>query len=280
MRLLSVALLTLVLSTAAITQSLPVFEVASVKANGSGVPLFMLPILQPNGRVRATNVALHDLIRIAYDLQDNQIEMSSPLEKAGFDIDAGNAETPEQAVLMLRSLLADRFKLQFHRETRSLPVYNLVRVSGSRLGPELRASGPACAPIKPPAGQGGPPPPPPPAAGARGRPLGSNRMFADCLTMIHPAGMSARSMDMEALATAISRSIGRPVINRTGLTGKFDVDLNYAPDLGGPPGAPPPVSNAPALPTALQEQLGLKLESGRAPIEVLVIDSVQAPTDN
>ena len=94
-------------------------------------------------------------------------------------------------------------------------------------------------------------------------------------------GMSSRAVTMDALASMLAYGVGRPVVNETGLAGEFDVDLSYAPDLGaGAAPTAPPATTAPSLFTALEEQLGLKLESARGPIDVVVIDRVERPAEN
>jgi uncharacterized protein (TIGR03435 family) len=141
----------------------PAFEVASVKANRGGSPMRAYPTIQPGGRVFAINLPLRDLIRVAYGLDENQLIISSPLADALFDVEArADANvTNEQAVRMLRALLADRFALKAHTETRRLPVYGLVRVNATSVGPRIKPSGPECAPISFPAADGGTAPPPP-----------------------------------------------------------------------------------------------------------------------
>src|SRR5688500_12628733 len=212
------------------------FEIVSVKANRSGAPFRMGPVLQPGGRVIATNLSLRDLIRAAYGLEDNQL-VGGPawIDSDRFDVEArGPAEmTRERGQSMLRELLADRFKLVTHPETRQLPIYRLVMARRDRSpGPQLKASGPECAPIAPPAGI--PPPPPPPAGpGGGGTPLTAARgLPRRCGTMMHPGGMSSRAVTMDALASMLAYSVERPIVNETGLAGEFDVDLTYSPDLG------------------------------------------------
>ena len=261
------------------------FEVASIKANRTGAPFRMGPVMQPGGRVVATNLTLRDLIRAAYGIEDNQL-VGDPgwVDAAQFDVEArGPADmTREQGQAMLRELLADRFKLVTHPETRQLPIYRLVMARRDRSpGPQLKASGPECAPIVPPAGI--PPPPPPPAGpGGGGTPLTAARgLPRRCGTMMHPGGMSSRAVTMDALASMLAYSVERPIVNETGLAGEFDVDLTYSPDLGAAASpTAPPASNAPSLFTALEEQLGLKLESARGPVYVVVIDRVERPAEN
>ena len=183
---------------------------------------------------------------------------------------------------MLRELLADRFKLATHPETRQLPIYRLVMARRDRMpGSQLKASGPECAPIVPPAGVPLPPPPPP-GPGGGGTPLTVARgLPRRCGTMMHPGGMSSRGVTMDGLASMLAYGVERPIVNETGLAGEFDVDLTYAPDLGAavsPTAAP--ASSAPSLFTALEEQLGLKLESARGPVSVLVVDRAERPAEN
>ena len=281
MRTATIAVLLLSISAAAQSQSpaAAAFDVASVKPNRSGQPMRLGPTLQPGGRVFAVNLPLEELIRAAYELRQNELIIDSPLSERTFDIEARASGTVEanQARAMLRTLLVDRFALKAHREARELPIYSLVRVTSGRLGPQMRQSGPQCAPLKLPEGQGAPPPPPPPPPGAAGTALRSRRAFAKCPTMFYHAGASARSIDMDAFAETLAVFVGRPVINKTGLSGDYDLDLIYTPEDGPPVAA---AAEAPSLPTALQEQLGLKLEGGRAPVEVLVVDRVEAPTEN
>ena len=290
MRFAIVLLVTLLAPYLSAQGPAPRFEVVSVRVNTSNPPMEVLPTLQRGGRVFAINFPLRDLIRVAYDLQDNQVITSSPLADARFDLEAraGANASRDQAVAMLRTLLTERFKLQTHAETRELPVYTLLRVSRDRLGPRLKPSPPECASLTFPTGPDLPPPPPPPPAAA-GTPLLNNRALARCPAMFFSGGMSARAMDMPALSMALERIVRRPVNDKTGLQGEFDFDLTYTDALDTPviadsPGGPPPRGPAgqggPGLFAALREQLGLRLEGGRAAVNVLVVDHVQSPTDN
>ena len=296
------ALATLLAATVFAQGPAPKFEVVSVRANTANPPMIMLPTLQPGGRVVAVNLPLRELIRVAYGLRENQVIIDSALSNASFDLEAraGAAATGEQATMMLRTLLAERFGFKEHRETRQLPVYRLERLSADRLGPKLRTSGKECAQLEFPAGPGAPPPPPPPPPSLAGTPLGPTEHWAECPSMFFPGGWSLRSMSMPALAVALERIVRRAVVDRTGLPGVFDIDLTYTPEafevpfpgaassgvVGGPANGPAP-SSAPAgqqagtaLFTALRDQLGLRLESDRAPVDVLVVDRVQPPTEN
>ena len=262
------------------------FEAASVKPNKSGSGQVSVGI-QPGGRFNAVNVPLRLLIRNAYQLQDFQLvggpgwmttDRFDIIAKAEGDPPPTPPGTPGPFQIMLRNLMADRFKLKVHRETREMPVYALMLVrSDGRLGPKLRPSTTDCAAI---------------AAAARGRggapqiPQAGERPL--CGMRTGPGNMSGGGFPLSQLATALSPFAQRVVIDRTGLTGNFDLDLTWTPDQipqappgGLPPGIPPPPPvdpNGPSLFTAVQEQLGLKLESIRGPVEVLVIDSVEQPT--
>jgi bla regulator protein blaR1 len=260
----------------------PKFEVASVRENTSGEGKVMFGI-QPGGRFTTVNFPLWDLIRQAYGLQRSQL-VGGPdwMETARFDITAkAEGEIPRTALggppgplqLMMQDLLRERFKLAAHRETREQPIYELklARTDG-KLGSGLRVSTTDCAAMF---GRGrvGPPP--------RGMAAGER---PPCGMRIGPGQLTAGGMPISQLILPLSQFIERLIVDRTGLTGNFDIDLTWTPDRlpqgTPPPGAPPPSidPNGPSLFTAVQEQLGLKLESERAPVEVLVIDHVERPT--
>lgn len=272
----------------------PSFEVASVKPNKSGDQRVMLGI-QPGGRFTATNVPLRMLIRNAYQLQDFQLvggpgwltsDRFDVLAKADGDLPftpLGGPPGPVQ--FMLKNLLAERFKLAVHRETRDLPIYALVLArSDGKTGPQLRPATVDCTTRFAGRGRDGAPPAPPqpgpPAPGAR----------PQCGMRIGPGQLSGGGFPVSQLASMLSGFVQRVVVDRTGLTGNFDIDLTWTPDQlpqgtqgPPPPGAPPlpPIDpNGPSIYTALQEQLGLKLDSAKGPVEVLVIDRVEPPTED
>lgn len=278
--------------------STPTFEVASVRANRSGAPLQILPTLQPGGRVFAINLPLREFIQAAHGLRDNQLLLASPLAEARFDLEAraGGGATAEQAAAMLRALLIERFSLKTHGETRQLPVYTLARVNATRLGAQIKPSGPDCAPLTIPSGPAAPPPPPPPPPSMAGLRLGPREDGASCPSMFFPGTWSMRSMSMRAFVRALERLVRRAVVDGTGLTGEFDLDLTYTPEsfevpfagnvlggtVGGPEGFGPgaPQRTGPSVFTALRDQLGLRLDAGRAPVDVLVVDDVRQPKEN
>ena len=239
----------------------PRFDVASIKPNNSGSDNDFRN-LGANGRMVFENYPLRRLIIAAYDIQAFQL-IGGPawINNERFDVEARAAATTPlpQMHLMLRSLLADRFKLVVRQEKRELPVYALVKArSDGGLGPRMKAAAVDCGPTG--RGRGAPAPGSPP-----GLPAG-------CRALITPSGVNFEGQTIAELARVLGMAVRQTVIDRTGLVGGFDLQLSFAPDTA--PAADP---NLPSLFTALQEQLGLKLESTRAPMEVVVIDSAERP---
>jgi uncharacterized protein (TIGR03435 family) len=243
-----------------VSAQMPAFEEASVRPNATG--RLDAEIGTPGGdRFTATNATLLDLIGFAYGVEHARL-LGGPdwIGVDRFDI-AAKAERPYPAwsgsgppvplLLMVRSLLADRFGLVVHQETGELPAYALfVARDDRKFGPEIRPSKLTCddsvrAGIAP-----------APTGGADSR----------CNTLISAGHLVVRGRRMTQFATVLSSVVGRVVIDRTQLPGAFDFGLTWTPDP----------SNR-ALVPALQEQLGLTLESTRAPLEVLVIDRVEHP---
>jgi uncharacterized protein (TIGR03435 family) len=251
-------------------QAGPSFEVGTIKRNTSGSEAAR--VSGQAGRVTITNNPLRNIIRNAWGLQGFQI-VGGPewINTDRWDIVAkaeGNPRGPEM-LTMLQRLLADRFKLVTHRETRDMPIYALVLAKPDHtLGPELHASSTDCEKEMT-------------AAIARGGgPQRDGKVLCGMRTLNGHLEMNA--VPMPNLARNLSPIAGRSVVDKTGLTGGFDADLTWTPDasLGGPPEAPSPASDGPSLFTAIQEQLGLKLDAQRGPVEVLVIDSVEWPTED
>jgi uncharacterized protein (TIGR03435 family) len=225
------------------------------------------------------NQTVSDLIRTAYAVNDNQVTGGPGwIRSTAFDLDArGPADmSADTARAMLRELLADRFSLAVHREQRQLPIYALTLAArDGRPGPQLRPSAAQCAPMTPPKGL---PPPPPPPGTMDTVSLMVAPTLRRCPSMFMTGHVSARAVSLDVLAMELTQLTGRPVVNRTGLSGEFDIDLSYAPDLNAAP--PPGTATAPELTTAVREQLGMRLDPGRGPVEVLVIDRVMMATDN
>ncbi|HEY7188269.1 MAG TPA: TIGR03435 family protein [Vicinamibacterales bacterium] len=257
------------------------FEVASVKPNNSGDGRVMLA-MPPTGRITATNVPARLLLQQAYQVQPFQI-IGAPnwTTSDRFDIvaKAPDGTAPELYRPMMRNLLADRFKLKAHMETREMPLYALVlaRTDG-KLGPSLTSAKADCEALARGRRAGGPPPAPP----QPGEPM-------QCGMMVGIGNMNAGGIAMADLARSLAGFVNRTVVDKTGLNGRYDFQLTYTPEGRGLPGLPagaPPVGveapaadpNGASLFTALQEQLGLKLDSQKGPVEVLVIDSIEQPT--
>jgi uncharacterized protein (TIGR03435 family) len=253
----------------------PSFEAASVKTNTSNSPLVRLSM--PTGRLSGVNVTLRMLIRNTFQLPDFRM-IGGPgwMDSDRFDIEAtaGTSVGFDQVRAMERTLLEERFHLKTHIETRELPIYVLsVARRDGKLGDQIKTSGAECQPMKPPAGAP-PPPPPPPGPTAAGTP--------QCPSMLAPGYVSGRKITIARLVTVLWLFVGRQIVDKTNLAGDFDLDLRWLPDQAPPNDvrAPTTDATAPSLFTAIQEQLGLKLESSRGPVEVLVIDGVEKPTQD
>jgi len=210
-------------------QTPPAFDAASVKAT---VPP---PGVTSMSRYGEYIGSLKSLIKTAYGLEDYQ--MAGGPKWIDDDIySVVDKPVGPEASLMLRTLLAERFKLAVHSETRQLPVYTLVFAKG---GPRLeKATEPG--------------------------------------TTSPGGGMIRGTMEMSLLASYLSSITGRRVIDQTGLTGPYTFSLKWTPDDRPATGD----TSAPSLVTAIQEQLGLKLESTKGPVEILVIDHAEKPTEN
>jgi len=258
----------------------PQFEVASIKPAGSRGLATIRPL---PGRLTA-NAPLRVLVQTAYQLQPFQV-VGGPewIGSEQYEVDAKAAGNPERAqlFLMLQSLLEERFQLQAHRESRELPMYALVAARGGlKLAPP-RAGG--CL-------EDTEPLPPLPEPGARMQPPGqSPTPAARCGGLglsLEAAGARLRGgkVPMAELARVLSRVLGRTVTDRTGFSATFDVDLAFLPDEM-TPGLPPPPPGAipsdasPSIFSAVQ-QLGLRLESTKGPVEVLIVDRVERPSAN
>jgi uncharacterized protein (TIGR03435 family) len=275
----------------------PHFEVASIRATdisaftaggGGKVPPIGVRTL-PNG-MNATLATVRMLILSAYQLRDYQL-VGGPgwLDSDRFDISARAAGevTPEVARRMLKSLLHDRFMLRVHTETRQADRHALVlaRADG-RLGPGLKRTSAECEATLEARKKGGAPPSGPPNFELiRTQTVCGMSMMGSSAS--GAANYSMGGVALDRLVNQISGEVGGPVVDRTGLSGLFDVLLEYASQRRQLQAAPP--VNAPDLtkdvapPTlrdALKEQLGLELQSEKGPLEVLVVDSVERPSAN
>ena len=240
----------------------PQFEVASIKPNHSGDGRMGIS-MEPGGRFVATNVPVKTLITMAYDLKDNQVSgLPGWANSDRFDITAKPESVSafnncEQSG-MLQAMQTDRFKLTFHKETRELPIYALVVAKG---GVKMEVSkgnanfdDDAKAKSTPMPGRGG------------GQ--GIRRMRGE---------INGANVTVDMLVDQLSNIVGRSVADKTGLTGSYDFVLKYTPDSAEAPAADSP---NPSIFVAVQEQLGLKLESQKDPVDLYIIDRVEKPSEN
>ncbi len=286
-------------ATAASTAALPAFEVVSIKPHkDEGMMMRIGMSATPDG-FQADGLPLQMLVRQSLGLSDDRI-VNEPdwTRSARFDINAKVApeDAPrlkalsmqERSVMML-PILEDRFGLKYHHETRVLQVYTLVVAKG---GPKLKES-------SLPDSGASPLPPPPVPPGASGAPGGAGAIgpAGGPRTLMHMStqGMTleARGTSMASLAQLISQQISATVVDKTGLTGKYDFTLAFMPDNfmvngqmmrppggGTPDGAQSQEPVGPSIFTAVQEQLGLKLIAEKEPVDVVVIDQIAQPTAN
>jgi len=294
----------LITATLAFSQAKPEFEVASVKPSAppAGRGPFVVgsrggPGTPDPSRVTYINLGLKGLLTTAYAVQPYQVIGPDWLDIERFDIAATIPEgaTKDDVKLMLQNLLAERFHLTLHHESRELPLYELtVAKNGPKMKPSVEDPNPAPEQRVPlPTGKDGLPQLQP---GRRGM-----------MMMSRPGGahMAANLQTLAMFAQILSSQLRSPVVDKTGLTGTYDFVLDFTLDrfqgfdgLGGPPppppppaagasaapGAPlaaPPQDEAPSIFVALQEQLGLRLEKKKGPVDVLVIDHAdKVPTEN
>jgi uncharacterized protein (TIGR03435 family) len=239
----------------AYAQAPPSFEVASIKSSNSADRRPMYHV--SGGRFAAANVTVKSLIETAYGIKDFQISggpgwMGSDL----FDINA-EAESPvhmDQFATMLQSLLAERFHLIVRRETRQMPVYALVV---AKTGPKVKGADQSAPPV----------------------------------FKIRRGLLVAPKASTAELAFQLSNFLGQSVLDKTQLTGKYNLRLEWVPDenqvamfsaMGVPEGNGAPAADwpGPSLFTAIEEQLGLKLESQKGPVEILTVERIEKPSEN
>ncbi len=266
----------------------PAFEVASVKpAAPQPQGRMMVRMGGDAGRVDYSNVSLKDVLARAYGVKRYQINGPGWLESERYDITAKvpDGVNPDQVPAMLQVLLAERFKMAAHKETKEQSVYALIPGKG---GPKLTKSEIETKPdAKPPVGPDGRPMP----RGGRGM-----IMMQVGAPASSTAQMKAIGITMAAFSDMLSNMLDRPVVDQTGIQGNYDITLDVSmEDLGGlrkmpgpPPGAGGPgMEHAPAegggaasIFTSIQT-LGLKLDARKAPIEYVVVDSAEkVPTEN
>jgi uncharacterized protein (TIGR03435 family) len=242
------------------------FEVASVKPNTSGSRRSSTRTLSAGRRFVANNITVRQLILEAYNLRDLQLTGGPAwIDSDHFDIDASAPEdaSPDQVPAMVRGLLADRFKLLVHTEAKEQPVYALVPVrADKKLGPQIKESQLDCS---------GP---------VQTKECGMNTDLSNGAGVMKGEGGTLADL-ARVLANFVT---DRMVIDRTGLAGEFDFELRWAAQnlqAAQPnPADGAKTADSPPIFVALREQLGLKLEAQRGPVEFVVIDSVQHPEPN
>jgi uncharacterized protein (TIGR03435 family) len=278
---LAVAILLLAAAYGLIAQSAthPAFQSVSIRRNTDGGPM--------GGESMAHNAPLLATIQFVYGIHDSAHPIPLPASQVvggpdwmrtdRYDIDAkplGNTD-PKQRWLMWQTLLADRFKLRLHRETREIPIYDLTAVkSGTKLPAPKEV---VCVPL-PPDGKSPPFIPGKVACGNIFGPFSGSRYT----TGLHMEGSKVHVADFIKLLALV---LDRPVFNKTGFTGEFDLNLNFTPDgslmgFGLPGYGGPTDPNLPNIFAALEQQLGLKLVPAKGPVEVLVVDRAERPTAN
>jgi uncharacterized protein (TIGR03435 family) len=256
----------------------PAFEVATVRENKSGEMRSRIELV--NARFNAINMTLRELVSIAYPTDEGRFRHASQLvggpgwfsstrwdivaraegfqgdtNRPGFTATQADREAVERVRQMVQRFLAERFKLRVRHETRELPIYALVTVrSGGALGPDLHRSSRDCVA----------------EWNAQGKPDARN-LACGSMQGSRLGKVTAHAVELGAFVRDLYDWTGRPVVDRTGLSGRFDFTLTWAPEGSTD-------TDAPSIFTALQEQLGLKLEPTTGPVDVLVIDSVERPT--
>jgi uncharacterized protein (TIGR03435 family) len=237
----------------------PAFDVAVIRPNpGDTTGHSHIWSSASDGNFRAQNVTPMELIRYAYGMPETRIS-SGPgwMRSAKFDLEAksdpavdtllrglDSAQEREQKQHMLQALLADRFALKVHQETRELPIYALVVAKGGvRFQPSK----------------------------INGTTINNGNAYITVTGSDHTIAL---------LAEQLSRTLGRVVVDKTGLDGRYNLTLKWSPDdaADGPVGGS--ADAGPSIFTAIQEQLGLKLESGRGPVPILVVDQLEKPSEN
>jgi uncharacterized protein (TIGR03435 family) len=239
--------------------SSPEFDVAVIRPNpGDTTGHSHIWSSASDGNFKAQNVTALDLIRYAFGMPEMRISGGPGwMRSAKFDLEAksdpaidarlrglDSAAAREQKRHMLQALLADRFALKVHQETRELPIYALVVAKG---GPRFQPS------------------------------------KINGTTINNGSGqITVKGSDhtLALLAEQLSRSLGRIVVDKTGLDGRYELSLKWAPDDAPAGGATASADTGPSIFTAIQEQLGLKLESGKGPVPILVIDHLDLPSQN
>ena len=254
MRAIASATLLAVAATAAFPQP-STFEVASIRSNQTGGGRSSAEFSLGGQRFIATNISLGALIIVAYSVTPQQVAPLDPFIRDRYDVQAkaDHAVSRDEMLRMLKALLADRFKLRIRRKLREIPVYALIRGKGE-LKLHLSAEQ---------------------LPWTLTRALGAEQHVGPRI-----ARLSFENESMTDFAAFLSTqfAVGRHVVDETGLKGNYDFELSHTPpDL---PTSVPAGPEAPSIFTSVQEQLGLKLEPRRAPVEFLVIEHAEKPSEN
>lgn len=241
------------------------FDVASIKRNVDSGAKTNAQVL-PNG-FNLTNLDLGSILGMAYGIQRHRLIGAPEWIETRYDLSA-RSETPvtlAEMRPMLQALLEDRFKLKLHTESRAMPGYALVLArSDGRLGERLRPSTVECAR---------------PAQAAIGNAGGPNAVLCGPRPG-GPGKLILVGSPIGQLVSLLALTTGRPVVDKTGLTGRYDLELTHAAEPAPGVTAPPPDPLAPSLFTALEEQLGLKLDATKEQVDVWVIDRIEPLTEN
>jgi uncharacterized protein (TIGR03435 family) len=256
----------------------PAFEVATVRENTSSETRSRIEVL-PSGQFNAINMTLRQVVSIVYPTEDGRFRHADQLvggpgwfdsarfdiiaktdarggdsNKPGFMASAADREAVERVRLMMKRLLAERFKLRVHQEIRQLPIYELVLLKRTgELGPDIKRAATDC--VEEWKKQGNP--------DARNLTCGS-------IQGPRIGRVTGHAAEIGPLVRDLYDWTGRPVVDRTGLTGRFDFTLAWTPEGSND-------TDAPSIFTAVQEQLGLKLQPARGPVDVLVVDGAERP---
>ena len=254
----------------------PTFEVATVRENTSGESRNRIEMV--NGRFTAINMTLRELVSIAYPTDGGRFRHENQLvggpgwfstsrfdiiaradgfqgdtNRPGFTVTAADREAVERVRLMLQRLLAERFALRVHQEPRDLPIYELHLMKSGEPSRDLKRAAIDCAA----------------EWKKQGMPDARN-LACGSLQRVGPGAVRGHAVEIGVLVGSLYDWVGRRVVDRTGLSGRFDFTLTWAPEGSTD-------STAASIFTAVQEQLGLKLEPVRGPVDVLVVDSAERP---
>jgi uncharacterized protein (TIGR03435 family) len=251
-----------------------VFEVASVKAAAPDTCIAMPPRVEPGGRFSTSNMPLSALVALAYGPHRRTEIVGQPdwfsarfdvVAKAGGDDESDPKMMAKDVPAMVRALLADRFKLQVHTDVRTLPIYALVKKNANVvLGPDLKVSAVDC---------------PPPSGGVAVFPLTAETRGCG-IRLLTSSSVSGAGQQMASIASFLTSTVDRLVIDKTGLAGSYDFALRFDRAASSTQSAVPSDPSVPSIFTAVQDQLGLRLDATTGPVEVLVIDHIERPSED